>query len=141
VSFANYLAEIVGPTNTSGSSVTFNVTFPADVAAGTLLANEFSIDTTLTTATGCQAPSNLTGSGTAFTITVSGCSEGNIAIKLVAGAVQLGGFASYETLSNTVAIDRSIPVISVSATTATPSKESSPTKHLPRELSWQVTSR
>ena len=123
VSFANYLADIAGPQYTNGSSVTFNVTFPVAVTDGSLLASEFSIDTANTSATGCQQPSGLTGSGTTFAITVTGCSEGTVAIKLTAGAVLLGGFASYETTSNKVTIDRTASTLAVSATTTTPTKD------------------
>jgi hypothetical protein len=81
VSFLNLFADISTTSDFEKSAdITFNVEFPRDVTGVTI--DDFEIDTApRTTATGCVL-SALTGSGTTYSVKVTGCSEGSLAVKL-----------------------------------------------------------
>lgn len=119
VSFLNLYANITASEFTNASEITFNVTFPRDVTG--ITASDFSIDTAVTTATGCAAPSALTGSGSSYTIKVTGCSEGFLGIKLAdAAAVDANSMSTWLSLSNKVTLDRTAASLTVTGP-ATPS--------------------
>ncbi len=94
---------------TKAATLTYTLTFNEPVTG--LAAGDFGVTGT---ATGCtvDAPS---GSGTAYTVTVSGCSEGTVVLSLSAGSVQdalaTAGPPAPATAA-TVTIDRTGPGVS-----------------------------
>ena len=93
---------------TNAATLVFDVTF--DVPVTGFLANDLS---NLGTANGCVigAPA---GSGTAYTLTLTGCSVGTVTLLLAGGAVtnEVGG-VNAPTLGPVVTIDRSGPTVTI----------------------------
>lgn len=120
VSFLNLFANISSASNfEKAADVTFNVTFPREVTGLTI--EDFELDTARTTATGCTAPSALVGTGTTYSVKVTGCSEGALAIKLRdKAAIDTQGLESWLSFSNLVTIDRTAASLSITSP-ATPS--------------------
>ncbi len=96
-----------GPIPTRATTISFGLRFSAPVTNLTKAKLALS-----GSATGC-AISSLTGSGTDYTVTVTGCSEGTLSAAIDAGAVwdNLGYLApAVDAASDTLLIDRTAPV-------------------------------
>ena len=93
---------------TNAASLVYDVTFSESVTG--LAATDFS---NVGTATGCTvgAPS---GSGAAYTVTLTGCSAGTVILRLAAGGVtDTAGNTNALTNGPTVTVDRTAPGVTV----------------------------
>lgn len=97
-------------TLTAANSATFNIAFSQ--AVGGFDSTDLSL---VTNATGCGV-SSITGSTTNYAVTVSGCSDGNLTLTLIADSV-LGGTTGpiAAAVSPTVTFDRKAPTVTVTA--------------------------
>ena len=106
---AGTAALAAGDTWTRAATIRFDLHFSAPVTAPTSAALTLS-----GTATGC-AVAGVTGSGTDYTVSVTGCSEGTVVASITAGTVwdDLGYLApAADAASASVNIDRTAPVAS-----------------------------
>ena len=95
---------------TNANTLIFNVNFSEPVTG--LAAGDFSNQGT---ATGCTfaAPS---GSGVAYTVSVTGCSEGTVIVRLATNAVSdAAGNGNGQTDGATVTIDRTAPTVTITS--------------------------
>jgi hypothetical protein len=103
---------------TSASSLVYEVTFSPEVTG--LSASDFFLDGTVTK---CRIQSPV-GSGSSYTVTVSGCSEGTIILALAAGSVAAADGTegpAEATMADAVTIDRTAPAVVSFALSTSPS--------------------
>jgi uncharacterized repeat protein (TIGR02543 family) len=113
---------------TNANDIIFNVGFNYNIDSSTLTAGDFTLSGT---ATGCQV-SGISGSGMDYRITVSNCSPGTVALNLNQGSVTAASDSSVPTVtqgivgpsnslvSNTVLIDRTPPIATLTEATIRP---------------------
>jgi hypothetical protein len=115
-------------TLTNSETITFNIGFNYSIDPSTLTTNDFTFSGT---ATGCQV-SALSGSGMDYAVSVTGCSEGTVALNLPLGTVTTASDSSVPIItqgtsgpralstSNFVTIDRTPPVATLTEATVRP---------------------
>lgn len=115
---SSFSSTQTSPTNQS--TLNYNLTLSQSVSDLTL--SDF--DLTNSTATGCSIQS-LTGSGTTYSLSVTGCSEGNVVLNLkpnsVTGVASQTGPAALSP-ANTVIVDRGPPTVALVPPSPTPNK-------------------
>ena len=101
---------------TNATSLVYDVTFTESVTD--LAANDFA---NASTATGCAVGAP-TGSGAAYTLTLTGCSAGTVILRLAAaGITDAAGNGNALTNGPTVTVDRTAPGVALDLRTASDS--------------------